>query len=732
MGYVSPGFTVREGKSMNFKKRTAWIHLLLACFVLLGLATPALGQTIITQLVQGVPTGVSISPMAYAITIQQTDWNVVGICYHSMDWTLTHGGATSAQSGFVCEYVLADGNAGTISGNTGTATTSVSPMKGLICHAAHGALTPGTAASYSWQNDVIYFWEVRITTPGTFNINVAFQGLSTINNMKYAWFNPQNTSNWLDRSGAAFVNTAGTAQSNYSVTAAGTYCLVAYEDATIGLLSGTLTATVTPVTSGAIFQAASVSVPGAPVSVNPGGTFTANSQIRNTGTSAGSTSYTIYLSTDNVITTSDTQVFMGTTPSIASGGTHSSSDTCTVPGAQGAGNYYVGLYLAPSNTAVTTAQDVTVNSVGSVPGPFNLVSPASAATGVSTNPTYSWTAASGATTYTLEVATDAGMTNLVINKTGITGISDTPAQILTSGTQYYWRVTAVNTFGNTLATGAPWSFTTSSPTSLPGNFDLISPFNGATGVSTSPLYSWNASSGAVDYRLEVATDAAMTSLVVNHPGITATLDIPATPLTPSTMYYWRVTAQNSFGTTVSSGAPWSFTTSAFDPVASSITLLDAPVRVPHGSTFSVTRNIVNNGSAAGYGTYEIYLSLDPAIGPGDILVFYGATPSIAPSATNSQTLVLDVPSSAVEGKPYYVGLYIAAGNSTSSAGTLTVIQVEPESALGCGGGRGRGPAGLIPLALLAVLVLWARRRTRVIRNRSGRDLDSNRAFSGNC
>ncbi|MHC4601518.1 MAG: hypothetical protein ACYS47_21195, partial [Planctomycetota bacterium] len=409
-----------------------------ALVLLLTAASPAAAQTIL-NLVQGQPTVTMNNPTNYAITIQQGNWNVVGISGQNQDWTQTHWGATSAQSGPACEFVLADGNVASITGATGTATTMLAPAQGIMEHSACGTLNPGTPGMYMWNRDILYIWQVPITNPGLYNISVGFSGSVSLATLQYAWFNPQTSSTWIDRSQAAFVLPCGTPQNNYNVSAAGTYCLVVFENSATGTTQGTVAASVTAAGGNTMFQATSISVVGAPVTVPPGGTFQANIAITNVGASSGSTSYSIYISTDQTITTADTLVFTGTTTVIAPASIFTSTDTCTVPGGTPGGNYYAGLYISAGNTAVTSSQDVIVQAL-SPPGPFNMVAPANSATGVSVNPTYSWTASAGANTYTLQVALDGGFTNMVINKTGITGTSDTPTTTLNNNTLYYWRV----------------------------------------------------------------------------------------------------------------------------------------------------------------------------------------------------------------------------------------------------------------------------------------------------
>ncbi len=89
---------------------------------------------------------------------------------------------------------------------------------------------------------------------------------------------------------------------------------------------------------------------------------------------------------------------------------------------------------------------------------------------------------------------------------------------------------------------------------------LLSPVNGSTNQSKTPTLSWNASSGATSYRLQVATDSLFTSVVFNDSTITTTSK-QLYPLNANTKYFWRVNAKNSAGTS-SYSTIWNFTTAA--------------------------------------------------------------------------------------------------------------------------------------------------------------------------
>ncbi len=68
-----------------------------------------------------------------------------------------------------------------------------------------------------------------------------------------------------------------------------------------------------------------------------------------------------------------------------------------------------------------------------------LVAPANNSSVASLKQTLQWTAATGATHYDLQLATDNGFTNLVISVTGITG-TEYSTGLLVPATTYYWRM----------------------------------------------------------------------------------------------------------------------------------------------------------------------------------------------------------------------------------------------------------------------------------------------------
>ncbi|MBL0926738.1 MAG: hypothetical protein IBJ11_03680 [Phycisphaerales bacterium] len=96
------------------------------------------------------------------------------------------------------------------------------------------------------------------------------------------------------------------------------------------------------------------------------------------------------------------------------------------------------------------------------PGSFNLTGPtnnqliAKLPVPTSRNPTFTWTAAADATSYTVQITTpaDTGFTTPLINQTGLTGTSWVVSTNLAYATKYRGRVLAVNANGSTVSTPA--------------------------------------------------------------------------------------------------------------------------------------------------------------------------------------------------------------------------------------------------------------------------------------
>lgn len=83
---------------------------------------------------------------------------------------------------------------------------------------------------------------------------------------------------------------------------------------------------------------------------------------------------------------------------------------------------------------------------------------------------------------------------------------------------------------------------------------LISPPDGAIGISTTPILDWSDVANASTYGVQVSANANFTTTVVNVTNLaTSTYTVPAAILLNNTTYFWRANASNGLGT-----SPFSF------------------------------------------------------------------------------------------------------------------------------------------------------------------------------
>jgi hypothetical protein len=137
------------------------------------------------------------------------------------------------------------------------------------------------------------------------------------------------------------------------------------------------------------------------------------------------------------------------------------SSTMTIgdTGSAAAGSYSIDVTATSTPGLKTSTVDLNLYDV--VPSAPGLLTPADGAIDVSFKPAYSWTAAPQAASYLLEVATDAGFTNIVYTASE-TGTGHSAATPLSAATTYYWRITAGNVCG--AGTSTTFSFTTQAAT----------------------------------------------------------------------------------------------------------------------------------------------------------------------------------------------------------------------------------------------------------------------------
>ncbi|MFM2145757.1 MAG: hypothetical protein RL732_593, partial [Bacteroidota bacterium] len=214
-----------------------------------------------------------------------------------------------------------------------------------------------------------------------------------------------------------------------------------------------------------------------------------------------------------------------------------------------------GLKAVASQNKISNVPGSTVNLLlysvfGPPPPPPSaptLSSPSDAAVSVPVSGTLSWNAASGASTYGIQVSTASDFSTLLVNASGI-GSTSYNVSGLAGNTVYYWRVRATNA-GGTSSWSSVWSFTTAQPVALSAPV-LNAPGDGLTGFGTKVSFTWFSVSGAATYNMQISTNSGFTSLFVNRSGLTST-GVTISNLKRNTVYYWRVRAVDASGTNTS-------------------------------------------------------------------------------------------------------------------------------------------------------------------------------------
>jgi subtilisin family serine protease len=168
---------------------------------------------------------------------------------------------------------------------------------------------------------------------------------------------------------------------------------------------------------------------------------------------------------------------------------------------------------APANAGYT----VSIGSILSFTDPVTLSAsgnPAGTTVGFSTNP-----------------VTPPGSSTMTVSNTGSAAAGSYVIQIDATST----TGTKSRTVGLDLFTASPSAVT------------LLTPANGATNQPVQPTFTWQAVSQGGTYTIEVASDAAFTSIFETASGLTTPTYTLAGSLNTSTTYFWRVKASNACG-----------------------------------------------------------------------------------------------------------------------------------------------------------------------------------------
>ena len=389
--------------------------------------------------------------------------------------------------------------------------TAAIPQAPTLVTPANGATVNGTTVNFAWSvsSGATSYW-IQISTNSSFTNLILDQNLGNYTGDNNSGMpNDGSTLYWRIKAG----NSAG--WSNYS--------------SAWSFINGT------------------AAIPQAPTLVTPANGATVNGTTVNFAwsVSSGATSYWIQISTNSSFTNLILDQNLGNYTGDNNSGMP--NDGSTLYWRVKAGN-------SAGWSNYSSAWSF-INGTAAIPQAPTLVTPANGATVNGTTVNFAWSVSSGATSYWIQISTNSSFTNLILDQNLGNYTGDNNSGMPNDGSTLYWRVKAGNSAGWGSYSSA-WSFI-NGKTTIPPTPALSSPSNGSKVNGTSINLSWNASSGANDYWLQVSTSSNFSSMTINQDmGNYLGATLSSMPNDGST-FYWRVKAGNTAGWSSYSGA-WSF------------------------------------------------------------------------------------------------------------------------------------------------------------------------------
>lgn len=261
-------------------------------------------------------------------------------------------------------------------------------------------------------------------------------------------------------------------------------------------------------------------------------------------------------------------------------------------------NYYWHVKADNSNDVWSDTRYFTIQKA------VSLSSPVNEEMNVSIPVIFEWDALQNASEYTIEVADDEEMQNILINET-TTDNSYTDSLAFVENSQYFWRVISdVATDYSEI-----YSFYTNQ------NVMLLEPENNSVDVGVIVQFSWNELASAQTYTVQVSDDVNFSNIVVQSDPIEETSFIPEIDFDENTTYYWKVQRDSLEWSDV-----WSFTTGSL------IDLDDIEPTSPDVGSTNISQTATLNWPSIDLANYyRLQVATDPDF--NDIVIQYAGTAS---------------------------------------------------------------------------------------------------------
>ncbi|MEY2836106.1 MAG: hypothetical protein RLZZ557_1768 [Bacteroidota bacterium] len=208
------------------------------------------------------------------------------------------------------------------------------------------------------------------------------------------------------------------------------------------------------------------------------------------------------------------------------------------------------------SSAWSTPNSFSTTTNNAVPPILSL--PTNGAVNQQPNLLLSWDAVNNATGYNLQFADNPDFSTVLLTLNNLQSNSQ-PISGLALGDTYYWRVSTTTASG-TSQWSAPHSFTTALAPITPPSLALTAPAlqlptDRLTGVSRTPVFTWNMVQGVTSYELQVSNSSVFATTVADIKDISMPTYTMTNSLAGRTLYYWRVRAVNN-----GINGPWSTAT----------------------------------------------------------------------------------------------------------------------------------------------------------------------------
>jgi uncharacterized lipoprotein YddW (UPF0748 family) len=216
--------------------------------------------------------------------------------------------------------------------------------------------------------------------------------------------------------------------------------------------------------------------------------------------------------------------------------------------------------------------------------------------------TLRWNYPDLASSYRLQISKVPTFDSLIV--TDLSGIVDTFKVItgLEGQTQYYWRINSSNAGGSS-SFSSPFSFTTG----FPNTPLLVYPVNNTGNIPIDTILYWASSTSTVTYDLKLArsADFASNTIVIDTTMLVNTT-FAVNNLLVNTFYFWKVKANNQFGSS-SWSQTWRFkTVNPTDVDDKDFVVNKYSLEQNYPNPFNPSTNIKVTIAKAGFTTLKIY------------------------------------------------------------------------------------------------------------------------------